>query len=100
MSGVPLRRRAAISRTTVAHLAATGRFRARPRATVGKARPAGGRFRVGLLLQAVDVAGPLRWRWLLTDEQTGAPLADHQVSLDPATEEVTAFADLYEYVTP
>ena len=28
---------------------------------------------MGLLLQAVDVAGPLRWRWLLTDEETGAP---------------------------
>jgi hypothetical protein len=32
------------------------------------------------VLQAVDVRGPLRWRWLLTDEATGNPLADHQAS--------------------
>lgn len=49
---------------------------------------------MGLLLQAVDVAGPLRWRWLLTDERTGAPKADHQVDLDPKAEEVAAFSDL------
>ena len=52
---------------------------------------------MGLLLQAVDVAGPLRWRWLLTDEDSGKPLADHQVDLDPGSDEVTAFGDLYEY---
>jgi hypothetical protein len=27
---------------------------------------------MGLLLQAVDVGGPLRWRWLLTDEHRRA----------------------------
>src|ERR1700733_5163921 len=51
---------------------------------------------MGLLLRAVDVAGPLRWRWLLTDADTGAPLADHQVDLEP--EEVARFADLSGYL--
>jgi tetratricopeptide (TPR) repeat protein len=51
-----------------------------------------------LLLQAVDAAGPWRWRWLLTDADNGAPLADHQVDLDPASDEVAAFGDLYGYV--
>ncbi len=27
---------------------------------------------MGLLLEAVDVTGPLRWRWRLTDEGTGS----------------------------
>ena len=31
---------------------------------------------MGLLLEAVDVAGPLRWRWLLSDEQAGNGLDD------------------------
>lgn len=53
---------------------------------------------MGLFLQAIDVAGPLKWRWLLTDEETGAPLADHRVDLDPASDEVARFADLYAYV--
>jgi hypothetical protein len=35
---------------------------------------------VTLVLQAVDVRGP--WRWRLTDEATGNPLADHQVAVD------------------
>jgi len=52
---------------------------------------------LGLLLAAVDVAGPRRWRWLLTDEATGAPLADHQVDLENAPDEVARFADLYSY---
>jgi tetratricopeptide (TPR) repeat protein len=52
---------------------------------------------VDLLLQAVDAAGPWRWRWLLTDTDTGEPLADHEVDLDPASDEVAAFGDLYGY---
>ena len=56
----------------------------------------GGRL---LVLQAVDVAGPWRWRWLLTDEESGRPLADHAVELDPAAGELAAFGDLYEYVS-
>ena len=52
---------------------------------------------MGLLLQAVDAAGPWTWRWLLTDEDSGEPLADHQVDLDPASDEVAAFGDLYGY---
>jgi len=50
-----------------------------------------------LVLEAVDVASPLRWRWLLSDEVTGAPLADHSVALDAASDEVARFSDLYRY---
>jgi len=53
---------------------------------------------MGLLLEAVDVAGPWRWRWLLRDEETGNPVADHQVHLDPVSDEVARFRDLYGYV--
>ena len=53
---------------------------------------------MGLVLQAVDVTGPLRWRWLLSDEDTGRPLADHRVDLDPASDEMARFSDLYGYV--
>jgi tetratricopeptide (TPR) repeat protein len=53
---------------------------------------------VSLVLRAVDVAGPWRWRWLLSDGESGLPLADHAVDLDPACDEVAVFGDLYEYV--
>jgi CHAT domain len=53
---------------------------------------------MGLLLRAVDVAGPARWRWLLTDADTGAPLADHQVNLQGASAEVARFAEPFGYV--
>ena len=50
---------------------------------------------MGLLLEALDVAGPWRWRWLLTDEASGAALADHTVAVDPADEpEAAGFEDL------
>ena len=52
---------------------------------------------MGLLLNAVDADGPWRWRWLLSDEDTGNPVADHSVSLDPASVDVTRFTDLHEY---
>ena len=51
---------------------------------------------MGLLLRAVDLTGPLRWRWLLTEADTGAPLADHQVDLEP--DAVARFNDLSGYV--
>ena len=51
-----------------------------------------------LVLQAVEVRGPGRWRWLLTDEGTGNPLADHEVTLDAAAAEVRAFGDVYGWV--
>jgi hypothetical protein len=53
---------------------------------------------MGLLLEAVDADGPWRWRWLLSDEETGDPLADHLVRLDPESMEVRRFTDLYDYV--
>ncbi len=37
---------------------------------------------MALMLSVEDYAGPCRWRWLLTDEESGRPLADHQVDLD------------------
>jgi hypothetical protein len=55
---------------------------------------------VNLLLSAVDVVGPRRWRWELRDEATGEVIAEHQVALDDPAEsgQVDAFGDLYEYV--
>jgi hypothetical protein len=40
----------------------------------------------------------MRWRWLLTNAETGVALADHQVELDPGSAELAAFGDLYGYV--
>ena len=53
---------------------------------------------VGLLLRAVEVACRSRWRWLLTDETSGAPLADHAVDVDLGAAEMEAFADLHRYL--
>ncbi|MEU0557438.1 hypothetical protein [Dactylosporangium sp. NPDC006015] len=55
---------------------------------------------MGLLLRAVDVVGRSRWRWLLTDERTGAALADHPVDFDALTDdrEAEAFRDLYRFL--
>lgn len=54
---------------------------------------------MGLLrLEVRDFEGPLRWRWLLSEEGTGAPLADHQVDLAGAPGEFAAFTDLYRYL--
>lgn len=53
---------------------------------------------MGLLLEAVDVAGPWTWRWLLRDEQTGNPLADQAVRLDPESDDVIRFRDLHGYL--
>lgn len=50
---------------------------------------------MALMLEAVDVAGPWRWRWLLTKEHSRRALADQRVQLDPDSAEVAAFADLY-----
>ncbi|MGH3826296.1 MAG: hypothetical protein ACRDQX_03855 [Pseudonocardiaceae bacterium] len=53
---------------------------------------------MGLVLRAVEVAGPHRWRWLLVDDSSGAPLADHQVELDPDSAAVEAFVELYRFL--
>ena len=51
-----------------------------------------------LRLEVRDFEGPVWWRWLLTEEDTGRPLADHQVDLAGAPGEFGAFADLYRYL--
>jgi len=51
-----------------------------------------------LSLQMVDVADGFHWRWLLTEEATGQPLANHTVDLDPSSAEAVAFADLYQHL--
>jgi hypothetical protein len=53
---------------------------------------------MGLLLEAVDADGAWQWRWVLRDSSTSAILAGHPVALDPASDELTAFGNLYEYV--
>ena len=55
---------------------------------------------MNLLLSAVDVVGPRRWRWELREEATGEVVAEHHVSLDDPVDssQVDAFGDLYEYV--
>jgi hypothetical protein len=50
-----------------------------------------------LVLRAVDVAGPARWRWLLTDTD-GRFITDHEVNLDQSSALYEAFVDLYGYV--
>src|SRR5215467_5120804 len=45
-----------------------------------------------------EFAGPRRWRWLLTDEGTGQPLADHEVALDAAGDDFAAFTGLHQYL--
>ena len=65
--------------------------------TVSGCRPVGGVL-VGLVLRAVEVAGRHRWRWLLVDESSGVPLADHRVELDSGAAETEAFEDLYRYL--
>jgi hypothetical protein len=52
---------------------------------------------MGLLLEAVEVTGPLTWRWLLSVEETGNPLADHSVRLDSSGQDLSQFSDLYGY---
>ncbi|MER7281587.1 CHAT domain-containing protein [Dactylosporangium sp. NPDC000244] len=54
---------------------------------------------MGLLLEAVTVTGRSRWRWLLSDEATRTPLADHTVSFEERDgREVEAFRDLPRFL--
>ena len=52
---------------------------------------------MGLLLEAVEISGPLAWRWLLRDVETGRPLADRSVRLDASGQDLIRFSDLYAY---
>src|SRR5689334_8892151 len=52
-----------------------------------------------LRLELRDFEGPLRWRWLLSEEGgAGAPLADHLVDVVGGPGEFAAFTDLYRYL--
>lgn len=53
---------------------------------------------MALMLSVKEYTGPHRWRWLLTDEDTGQALADHRVDLNPRVDEYAAFTDLYRYL--
>jgi hypothetical protein len=53
---------------------------------------------VGLVLRAVEVAGPHRWRWLLVDMNSGVVLADHLVRLNPDSAGTQAFEDLDRFL--
>jgi hypothetical protein len=53
---------------------------------------------MGLCLEAVEVKGPARWRWVLTDEEGGAFLGEHHVQLDERAREYRALSDLYGYL--
>ena len=53
---------------------------------------------MGLCLEAVDVKGQARWRWVLTDGESGAFLGEHHVELDERAQEYRALADLYGYL--
>ncbi|MBO0802517.1 MAG: CHAT domain-containing protein [Nocardiopsaceae bacterium] len=52
-----------------------------------------------LRLEAREFADPARWRWTLTDADTGAFLADHEVRLDPASEQYEALTGLRQHVS-
>ena len=51
-----------------------------------------------MLLTAVEVTDRWSWRWLLTDPDSGTPLADQTVKLDPGEADTDAFADVYRWV--
>lgn len=53
---------------------------------------------MGLLLRVVDVKDRHHWRWLLVDQASGEPRADHTVALDPPAREVQAFEDLHRFL--
>jgi tetratricopeptide (TPR) repeat protein len=53
---------------------------------------------VGLRLEALEVTGPVQWRWLLSDESSGRALVDHRVRIDQDTWEYEAFTDVYRYL--
>ena len=53
---------------------------------------------MGLCLEAVEVKGPARWRWILTNEESGIFLAEHHVQLDESDWEYRALADLHGYL--
>lgn len=51
-----------------------------------------------LRLEVLDYAGPIRWRWRLTEADGGAFIAEHVVDLDQGEWQFDAFADLHHYL--
>ena len=51
-----------------------------------------------LVLEALEVAGRFRWRWLLSDGASGVPLGGCVVQLDPAATNTEAFLDVYRFL--
>jgi hypothetical protein len=52
-----------------------------------------------LRLETREYGGPGRWRWVLTDDASGAFIADHDVRLDESSWQYEAFMDLQHYVS-
>jgi Tfp pilus assembly protein PilF len=52
-----------------------------------------------LRLEAREHDGPTRWRWVLTDDVSGAFIADHEVQLDESSWQYEAFIDLQHYLS-
>jgi CHAT domain/AAA ATPase domain len=51
-----------------------------------------------LVLDAVEIDGRFRWRWLLSDGASGALLGDRVVRLDPEAADTEAFLDIYRFL--
>ncbi|WP_167971665.1 CHAT domain-containing protein [Lentzea indica] len=51
-----------------------------------------------LRLEVRDYQGPTRWRWLLTDADTGEFVGDHQVDLNRDEWQCEAFFNLHSYL--
>jgi CHAT domain len=52
----------------------------------------------GLVLSVAEGATPASWRWLLTDEDSGNPVADFAASVDRSAFEYAGFTDLYRFL--
>lgn len=53
---------------------------------------------MALLLEVLDYTDPTRWRWRLSEADTGSFVADEEVRLDPDAWQFEAFVDLANYL--